>query len=160
MQIIKHIQFRRAEMTDAMPTNSEPRPVPVESAEGVHAVRRAGSDAKPRFSIAGKISSGIRVDGSLRLSESVCIEGEVLGGVSAEPSVLVWISGGGIVHGPIKAEYVMVDGEALGGVEADCIIARSSARIKGGIRYGRIRIDDGAQIEGEIGPVQDSSIQA
>ncbi|PZP65026.1 MAG: hypothetical protein DI596_00395 [Azospira oryzae] len=152
MQLIRHIQFKRAESI-AEPAPTDPNPAAAEPAGNVCPAGKAETVAKPRFSIAGKISSSIRVDGDLILNESVCIEGEVFGGVSAEPGVLVWIGGGGIVHGQVKAEYVMVDGEALGGVEADCVIARSSARIKGGIRYRRIRIDDGAQLEGEIGPV-------
>ena len=99
------------------------------------------------------VGEGMRVQGDLRFSEGLRIDGEVQGHVSAEagsPSLVV-VSENARVHGSVTAAHVIVNGEVLGPViSTELLELQPKARVVGDVRYEVLEMHQGAQVEGEL----------
>ena len=99
------------------------------------------------------VGEGMLVQGDLRFSEGLRIDGEVQGHVSAEagsPSLVV-VSENARVHGSITAAHVIVNGEVLGPViSTELLELQPKARVVGEVRYEVLEMHHGAQVEGEL----------
>ena len=99
------------------------------------------------------VGEGMLVQGDLRFSEGLRIDGEVQGHVSAEagsPSLVV-VSENARVHGSVTAAHVIVNGEVLGPViSTELLELQPKARVVGEVRYEVLEMHHGAQVEGEL----------
>lgn len=100
------------------------------------------------------VGEGMRVQGELRFTEGLRIDGEVHGDVIAADegggSILV-ISENARVHGKVKAGHVIINGEVVGPVHSSELLElQPKARIVGDVRYEILEMHQGATLDGEL----------
>jgi cytoskeletal protein CcmA (bactofilin family) len=95
------------------------------------------------------------LEGEIRFSEGLRIDGRVIGNVIAlgdEPNLLV-IGEKASITGRVKAGHVVVNGEVRGPVDSSELLElQPKARIEGNVRYERLEMHQGAQVRGELRP--------
>jgi len=103
------------------------------------------------------IGEGMVVQGELRFTEGLRIDGEVHGDVIASGdgrSILV-ISENARVHGKVKASHVIINGEVRGPVVSDEMLElQPKARVTGDVRYAVLEMNPGALVDGELKPLK------
>jgi cytoskeletal protein CcmA (bactofilin family) len=113
-----------------------------------------GKKAQPP--IKSLIAHGSRVEGNLKFTEGLRIDGEVVGDVcamSTEPSMLV-ISEAALVEGTIEADHVIVNGRVKGPIHArELLELQPRAQIEGDVTYRALEMHQGAVIAGQLKPV-------
>jgi cytoskeletal protein CcmA (bactofilin family) len=114
-----------------------------------------GKKAQPP--IKSLIAHGTRVEGNLKFTEGLRVDGEVIGDVQAlseEPSMLV-ISEAAVVQGQIQADHVIVNGVVRGAVYArELLELQPKARIEGDVSYRALEMHQGAVISGQLKPLE------
>jgi cytoskeletal protein CcmA (bactofilin family) len=102
------------------------------------------------------IAQGSRIEGNLKFTEGLRIDGEVFGNISAnteQPSILV-ISEAATVVGEITADHVIINGSARGPVHAkELLELQPKARIEGDVHYRSLEMHQGAVIAGQLMPM-------
>jgi cytoskeletal protein CcmA (bactofilin family) len=113
-----------------------------------------GKKAQPP--IKSLIAQGSRIEGNLKFSEGLRIDGEVVGNTSAsadQPSILV-ISEAAVVEGEVRADHVIINGTVRGPVHArELLELQPKARIEGDVFYKAIEMHQGAIIAGQMKPL-------
>jgi cytoskeletal protein CcmA (bactofilin family) len=96
------------------------------------------------------VGAGTRIEGDLRFTGGLRIDGEVRGDVLAAPgqsSVLV-IGATGRVQGELRAARMVVSGTVSGSIDAaEVLEVLPGARITGELRYGALEVHPGAVLE-------------
>ena len=113
-----------------------------------------GRDNKPQARIDSLIGSGTVVEGSIRFTGGLRVDGEVKGAVEASDgasaSVLV-VSEHARVEGAVKVAHLVSNGVIVGPVSvSDSLELQSKARIVGDVEYALIEMHQGAVIEGRL----------
>jgi cytoskeletal protein CcmA (bactofilin family) len=102
------------------------------------------------------IAQGSRIDGNIKFSEGLRIDGEVYGDIqsqSEQPSMLV-VSEAATVVGEIQADHVIVNGTVRGAVTARVLLElQPKARIEGDVSYMALEMHQGAVISGQLKPL-------
>jgi cytoskeletal protein CcmA (bactofilin family) len=115
-----------------------------------------GKNAQPP--IKSLIAQGSRIEGNLRFTEGLRVDGEVFGDLRAnpdQPSILV-ISQEAIVQGTIDADHVIINGTVKGPVNARVLLElQPRARIEGDVTYKALEMHQGAVISGQLKPLVD-----
>lgn len=113
-----------------------------------------GKKAQPP--IKSLIAQGSRIEGNLRFTEGLRIDGELIGNTSAspdQPSILV-ISEAAVVEGEIRADHVIINGTVRGPVHAkELLELQPKARIEGDVYYKALEMHQGATIAGQLRPL-------
>jgi cytoskeletal protein CcmA (bactofilin family) len=113
-----------------------------------------GKKAQPP--IKSLIAQGSRIEGNLRFSEGLRIDGEVIGNTAAspdQPSILV-ISEAAMVQGEVRADHVIINGTVRGPVHArELLELQPKARIEGDVFYKALEMHQGAMIAGQLKPL-------
>ena len=113
-----------------------------------------GKNAQPP--IKSLIAQGSRIDGNIKFSEGLRIDGEVVGDTRAHPeqsSILV-ISEEATVQGAIDADHVIINGTVRGPVNArELLELQPRARIDGDVSYTALELHQGAVIAGQLKPL-------
>jgi cytoskeletal protein CcmA (bactofilin family) len=103
------------------------------------------------------IAQGTRIEGDLRFSEGLRIDGEVIGKISAQaeqPSILV-ISEAALVTGEVQADHIVINGTVRGPVHArELLELQPRARIEGDVSYRALEMHQGATISGQLKPLE------
>lgn len=101
------------------------------------------------------IAESSQIDGDLRFSDGLRIDGVVVGNVSARPdqaNILV-ISESATVTGEISADHIIVNGTVKGPVLARVLLElQPKARIQGDVRYHALEMHQGAIVDGHLHP--------
>lgn len=93
------------------------------------------------------IDHGADFEGTLRLSESFCIDGEFRGSIESDSTVIVGENAGIEAH--VRGRDVIVAGAVVGNVTATRqLTLRGSGRITGDIETPSIEIERGAVLNG------------
>jgi len=104
------------------------------------------------------IAFGSCIEGHLRFSDGLRIDGEVLGDVLAhveQASILV-ISETARVTGQIRASHVIVNGRVHGPVHASELLElQPKAHIVGDVQYKALEMHQGALIAGQLQPLSE-----
>ena len=112
-----------------------------------------GKKAQPP--IRSLIAQGSRIEGNLKFTEGMRIDGEVVGNTSAtaeQPSILV-ISEAAVVEGELRADHVIINGTVRGNVHAkELLELQPQARIEGDVYYKALEMHRGATITGQLRP--------
>ncbi|MER2541373.1 MAG: polymer-forming cytoskeletal protein [Azonexus sp.] len=100
------------------------------------------------------IGAGTQVEGNLRFTGGLRIDGEVKGNIEAadgaSSSTLV-LSEQGRVEGPVTVSHLILNGTIVGAVTVtDSLEMQSKARIVGDVDYALIEMHQGAVIEGRL----------
>lgn len=115
-----------------------------------------GKNAQPP--IKSLIAQGSRIEGNLRFTEGLRVDGEVIGDLRAnpdQPSILV-ISEEAVVQGAIDADHVIINGTVKGPVNArELLELQPRARIEGDVSYKALEMHQGAVISGTLKPLLD-----
>ena len=115
-----------------------------------------GKNAQPP--IKSLIAQGSRIEGNLRFTEGLRVDGEVFGDLCANtdhPSILV-ISEEAIVQGTIDADHVIINGSVKGPINArELLELQPRARIEGDVTYKALEMHQGAVISGTLKPLLD-----
>jgi cytoskeletal protein CcmA (bactofilin family) len=112
-----------------------------------------GKKAQPP--IRSLIAQGSRIEGNLKFTEGMRIDGEVVGNTSAtaeQPSILV-ISEAAVVEGELRADHIIINGTVRGNVHAkELLELQPQARIEGDVYYKALEMHRGATITGQLRP--------
>ena len=115
-----------------------------------------GKNAQPP--IKSLIAQGSRIEGSLRFTEGLRVDGEVFGDLRAnpdQPSILV-ISDEAVVQGAVDADHVIINGTVKGPITArELLELQPRARIEGDVSYKALEMHQGAVISGQLKPLLD-----
>ncbi len=99
------------------------------------------------------IGAGTRVDGDVRVTGGMHVEGRVHGNVVAEAggAAVLEIAQGGVVEGNVDVPRVVVHGEVRGDIRAsDKVELGATAKVSGSVVYGVIEMAAGAEIRGRL----------
>ena len=103
------------------------------------------------------IGEGTQIQGELRFTDGLRIDGEVVGDVIAvgdAPSILV-ISEKARVTGRVRGGHVIVNGQVNGPIQSNELLElQPQARIVGDVRYEVLEMHQGATIDGELRPLK------
>lgn len=103
------------------------------------------------------IGEGTVIQGELRFTEGLRIDGEVHGDVLSTgegPSILV-ISEKARVLGSVRAAHVIINGSVCGPVQShELLELQPKASIVGDVRYETLEMHQGATIDGELRPLK------
>ena len=105
------------------------------------------------------IGEGTVVQGPIRFTEGLRIDGEVQGDViaAAEGQAMLVVSDKAKVTGMVKAAHVIINGQVVGPVEASAMLElQPLARVTGQVRYELIEMHPGALIDGELRPLKNA----
>lgn len=112
-----------------------------------------GKKAHP--AIRSLIAQGSCIEGNLKFTDGLRIDGEVIGDIHANegsPSILV-ISESACVTGRIHADHVIINGRVMGPVHASELLElQPKAKIEGDIAYKALEMHQGAVIFGQLRP--------
>ena len=101
------------------------------------------------------IAVGSCIEGNLRFTDGLRIDGEVIGDIRAadgSPSILV-ISESARVTGHVQADHVVINGRVNGPVHASELLElQPKARIEGEVFYKALEMHQGAVITGQLRP--------
>ena len=103
------------------------------------------------------IGEGTVMQGEIRFSDGLRIDGEVVGDIIAigDKRTLLVISEKAKVTGKIRAGHVIINGLVQGPVEsADLLELQPKARIVGDVKYEALEMHQGATINGELHPMK------
>jgi cytoskeletal protein CcmA (bactofilin family) len=113
-----------------------------------------GKKAQPP--IKSLIAHGSRLEGNLKFTDGLRIDGDLVGDVTAlatEPSMLV-ISEAAVVEGRIEADHVIVNGRVKGPIHArELLELQPRAQIEGDVTYRALEMHQGAVIAGQLRPI-------
>lgn len=115
------------------------------------------SSKKKQPPIRTLIGEGTVIQGELRFTEGLRIDGEVHGDVTAtgEGHSILVISEKARVLGKVKAAHVIINGCVAGPVISDGLLElQPKASIVGDVRYEVLEMHQGATIDGELRPLK------
>lgn len=112
------------------------------------------SENRPQGRIDSLIGAGTRVEGSIRFSGGLRVDGEVVGSIiaadGASTSTLV-LSEHARVEGAVSVAHLVTNGAVVGPVAVfESLEMQSKARIVGDVEYASIEMHQGAVIEGRL----------
>lgn len=99
---------------------------------------------QPIFSVIG---ADIVVTGNIEASVDLHIDGRVEGDVRCKTLILGEAS---TIMGNVSADRVRAAGAVTGSIETNDLAIEASARVSGDLLYERIRVTNGAQIDGSL----------
>lgn len=111
------------------------------------------SHRKALQNIGSVLGTATRVEGTLRLDESVRIDGRVEGNLEQTDGKDRWILIGprAEVHGDIRAQNVSVAGKVIGNIVAsESIELLDGCEVRGNITHKSINVEPGASIHGQL----------
>ncbi|MCM0044778.1 MAG: polymer-forming cytoskeletal protein [Burkholderiaceae bacterium] len=112
-----------------------------------------GSQRKALQNIGSVLGTATRVEGTLRLDESVRIDGWVEGNLEQTDGKDRWILIGprAEVHGDIRAQNVSVAGKVIGNIVAsESIELLDGCEVRGNITHKSINVEPGASVHGQL----------
>ncbi len=113
-----------------------------------------GKKAQPP--IKSLIAQGSRIEGNLKFTDGLRIDGEVKGDIrcGAEEASILVISESALVEGEIHADHVIINGTVRGPVHArELLELQPKARIEGDVSYKALEMHQGAMITGQLKPM-------
>lgn len=103
------------------------------------------------------IGEGTVMQGEIRFTEGLRIDGEVIGNITAvgDKRTMLVISEKAKVTGHVRAGHVIINGLVTGPVESeDLLELQPKARIVGDVKYESLEMHQGATIDGELHPLK------
>ena len=89
------------------------------------------------------------VEGAIRTASDFRIEGSLVGTLDCQAKLIIGTSGN--VNGEVTCKTAMIEGVFEGNLRvSDLLEVRETARVNGDISYGKLKIDAGAQLTGQL----------
>jgi cytoskeletal protein CcmA (bactofilin family) len=111
-----------------------------------------GSESKVAKNVT-LITAKAEIQGDIRISEALQIEGAVKGNILADPDSNAEVTIGikGIVDGEIRAPHVVINGEVKGDVySSEHMTLNKNALVTGDVHYVMMEMVMGAKINGKL----------
>lgn len=113
------------------------------------------TEAKPQGRIDSLISTGTVLEGCIRFSGGLRIDGQVIGRVialdAAASSATLMLSDQARIEGEVQVGHLVMSGTIVGPVSVkQSIEMQARARIVGDVEYASIEMHQGAVIEGRL----------
>jgi cytoskeletal protein CcmA (bactofilin family) len=103
------------------------------------------------------IAQGTRIEGNMKFTEGLRVDGEVFGDIQAtteEAGSMLVISEAAVVQGGIAADHVIINGTVRGPVHArELLELQPKAKIEGDVSYVALEMHQGAVISGQLRPL-------
>lgn len=102
------------------------------------------------------VGEGTVIEGEIRFSDGLRIDGRVVGNVIAigDARNILVVGDKASITGRVKAGHVIINGTVHGPLESDELLElQPKARIEGHVRYERLEMHQGAQVHGELCPM-------
>jgi cytoskeletal protein CcmA (bactofilin family) len=103
------------------------------------------------------IAQGTRIEGNMKFTEGLRVDGEVYGDIQAvveDAGSMLVISEASVVQGAIQADHVIINGTVRGPVHArELLELQPKARIEGDVSYVALEMHQGATICGQLRPL-------
>jgi cytoskeletal protein CcmA (bactofilin family) len=103
------------------------------------------------------IAQGTRIEGNMKFTEGLRVDGEVYGDIQAvveDAGSMLVISEASVVQGAIQADHVIINGTVRGPVHArELLELQPKARIEGDVSYDALEKHQGATISGQLRPL-------
>ena len=93
------------------------------------------------------LAKDIKINGSLESKDYIDFSGHLTGTIK---SSTINLKPGSYVNGTVTADTLTVEGEVDGDIQAKDIYIKSTAKIKGNIRYQNIDIQNGSIINADL----------
>ena len=93
------------------------------------------------------LAQDIKINGSLESTDYIDFSGHLTGTIK---SSTINLKPGSYVNGTVTADTITVEGEVDGDIQAKDIYIKSTAKIKGNIRYHNIDIQNGSIINADL----------
>ena len=95
-----------------------------------------------------QIGNGVTITGTIKADNEVTIEGTLDGDVDCHCLI---VSKSGNIKGKVKTETMTIDGKAEGEITInDLLQIKSTGSVNGKVIYGKIEVEDGGKLIGEI----------
>lgn len=107
------------------------------------------------------ITENCEIEGDVRFTDELIVNGYVKGSVLAEPGTeaIVRVTERGRVSGDIRVPNVVINGNVIGDIHADSHVELSAkASIKGNVFYHLIEMVMGSRVDGSLVHVKDGNI--
>jgi cytoskeletal protein CcmA (bactofilin family) len=112
-----------------------------------------GKQSAAKATIDSLVGAGTVIEGNIRFTGGLRIDGEVRGSVSTQgdkPSMLV-LSENAKIIGSVQAAHLVVNGTIEGPVQADDLMElQPKARVTGDIKYRALEMHHGAVVQGTL----------
>lgn len=96
-----------------------------------------------------RLVSGTSLDGNLTTESSLRVDGTINGDVVCKGKIVLGVDG--TIIGNVISTQAEIEGNVEGDIQVeDLLILQKTAIVKGAIQTGRLVIDDGAQIGGNV----------
>ncbi len=102
---------------------------------------------------ASVIDAEATLEGTVRFSGLLRIDGKVVGLVAGQEGSRVIVGDRALIDGPVHSEAVLVYGRVLGPLSGKTIEIMPSGRVDGELSYERLQVHPGGQINGPVRPL-------
>lgn len=98
------------------------------------------------------IARGTFIQGDVRFSGALHLEGRIAGSIHAdEPGAVFTLSESGMVEGEIRVPHAIINGQVRGDIHAaERLELAADARITGDVHYQSLEMAAGAQVNGRM----------
>jgi len=116
---------------------------------------KQSSNGKPAAAPAGggaglnSLVKGTHIEGKIKAPSDIRIEGTLEGDLDCQAKVIIGPSG--MINGNVTCRTAMIEGKFEGNLKvSELLEVRESASVQGDVTYGKIKIDAGAMLVGNI----------
>ncbi len=124
---------------------------------------KSSSHRKALQSIGSVLGAATRLEGTLRVDESVRIDGKLEGNLEQSDGNSRWIiiGPGGQIHGDIRAQNISIAGKVIGNIIAsESIELIDGCEVRGNITHKSITVEPGASVHGQLIAREEADSQA
>lgn len=108
-------------------------------------------NGKPASRIDTLIGAGSRIDGNVRFSGGLRIDGVVSGNIVSEDAGTLVLSEEATVEGEIRVAHAVINGQVAGPIFAsESLELQAKARVSGDVHYTTLEVHLGAVVEGRL----------
>ncbi len=111
----------------------------------------ASKQAKANGRIDTLIGAGTRIEGDIRFTGGLRVDGAIKGNVAAEEGGTVVISEEAVVEGEIRVAHAVINGKVIGPVYgAESVELQPKADVSGDVHYKSLEVQLGAIVQGRL----------
>lgn len=114
---------------------------------------------KPKLIIHSMLSKETQIFGNLTFEGGMHLDAQVNGNISCSKSnATLFIGKSGLVKGQIEVDNIIIEGTVTGNITASKqLTIKQNGKVVGDVFYGKIKMEEGAQIQGKLVLLEDSA---
>jgi len=108
-------------------------------------------NSKPSSKIDTLVGAGSRIDGDVRFSGGLRVDGVVSGNIVSEDAGTLVLSEEATIEGEIRVAHAVINGQVAGPIHArESLELQAKARVTGDVHYAALEVHLGAVVEGRL----------